>query len=269
MDLSIFAVALQSSFVIGLIHGVNPCGHSWLVLAPFVSGETNGKRVAWLTTAFLGGTALACVVLGLSLGAVSSWIPPQYQIWVDYVVNGIIIALGVILVVKPEILHHHDHDHDHDHGHSHGCSCSGHDHHHDQSTHAHDHDHNEHGHHDHHGHGHHDHHGHGHGSMLRGLSKASAPALFSIGFVNMIIPCPTAAIMFKYAIESGDPIQSAAVFTSYAIGTAIAVGAVIWGLFKASGWLRGLEKPWLENAIMRTAGVLIAMVGVYSIVAGA
>lgn len=99
--------------------------------------------------------------------------------------------------------------------------------------------------------------------------KASAPALFSIGFVNMIIPCPTAAIMFKYAIESGDPTESAAVFTSYAIGTAVAVGVVIWGLHKASGWLRSLEKPWLESAIMRTAGVLIVAVGVYSIATGA
>ena len=49
--------AIQSSFLLGLLHGVNPCGHSWLVLAPFVSGEKKGSRVTLLTTMFLGGTA--------------------------------------------------------------------------------------------------------------------------------------------------------------------------------------------------------------------
>ena len=56
---TLFLAALQSSFVLGLIHGVNPCGHSWLVLAPFVTGEKRGGRVALLTAAFVGGTAVA------------------------------------------------------------------------------------------------------------------------------------------------------------------------------------------------------------------
>lgn len=285
MDLSIFSVALQSSFVIGLIHGINPCGHSWLVLAPFVSGERRASRVAWLTFMFLSGTALACVALGLSLGAISSWIPAGYQTHVDWVVNGIIIALGATLIINPELLHSHEHDHDghdhiHHHAHSHGheqyahkthnhVDCKGHIHPkaheesaaccgHEHAVHAETTVHSE-----------HTHCGCGHKtSIFARLRRATGPAMFGFGFVNMIIPCPTAAIMFKYAIESGNPTTSAMVFGSYAIGTALSVGLVIAGLYKAASWMRGLEKPWLESAIMRGAGTLIVIVGVYSLPTG-
>lgn len=266
MDLSIFTVALQSSFVIGLIHGINPCGHSWLVLAPFVSGERSAARVAWLTFMFLSGTSLACLALGLSLGAISGWIPTDWQGHVDWVVNGVIIALGVVLVIHPGLLHNHGQEHgphaheeDDAHGHGHqghvasGCG---------------------------HGRGpleahHHPEHNHGHSAhppakgLLTSLKRATGPAMFGFGFVNMIIPCPTAAIMFKYAITSADPATSAMVFGSYAVGTALSVGLVIAGLYKAASWIRRLEKPWLEGAIMRGAGALIVMVGVYSLLAGA
>ncbi|BBD08566.1 sulfite exporter TauE/SafE family protein [Desulfovibrio ferrophilus] len=256
MDLSIFSVALQSSFVIGLIHGINPCGHSWLVLAPFVSGERRASRVAWLTFMFLSGTALACVALGLSLGAISGWIPAGYQNHVDWVVNGIIIALGLALMIRPELLHSHDHEHGH---HDHG-NHEAHDH--EQHSACCNHEHTEHNNHAHCGCDHKK-------GLLSRLRKATGPAMFGFGFVNMIIPCPTAAIMFKYSIESGDPTTSAMVFGSYAIGTALSVGLVIAGLYKAASWMRGLEKPWLESAIMRGAGALIVIVGVYSLPTGA
>ena len=65
---TLLVAAIQSSFMLGLIHGINPCGHSWLVLAPFVSAEKNGQKVTLLTVSFLAGTALACLLLGASLG---------------------------------------------------------------------------------------------------------------------------------------------------------------------------------------------------------
>ena len=84
MEVEVLLVAaIQSSFLLGLIHGVNPCGHSWLVLAPFVVGEKRGRTIALLTSAFLAGTALACLVLGVSLGSISSLIPPAATTWVE------------------------------------------------------------------------------------------------------------------------------------------------------------------------------------------
>ena len=123
---TLLAAAIQSSFLLGLLHGINPCGHSWLVLAPFVSGEKRGSRIAVLTIMFLGGTALACLVIGASLGAVSQIIPLSMGIWVEVITSVILIIIGLLLLYDPHILHSHDHDHDHHHedGHSHICDCS-------------------------------------------------------------------------------------------------------------------------------------------------
>lgn len=232
MESSIFSMTLQSSFIVGLVHGVNPCGHSWLVLAPFVGASRKGRQIATLTASFLSGTALACIALGLTLGGLSSFIPSSLETQMEAAMSWLIILLGLILVINPEILHSHAHEHDEHHG---GDA---------------------------HGH-HHDHHHH------HRIIKASASALFTIGFVNMIIPCPTAAIMYSYALTSGMPSASAAVFGSYALGTAISVGVIIWGLHKTANWVRSLNKPWIEGAVMRAVGVLIMFAGGYSLMAGA
>ena len=80
---SVFLVALQSALVLGFIHGINPCGHSWLVLAPFVYGEKNGKRVFSLTSGFIFGTTLACLAIGISLGSISLALPDSVRSFVD------------------------------------------------------------------------------------------------------------------------------------------------------------------------------------------
>ena len=174
---TVLVAAIQSSFMLGLIHGVNPCGHSWLVLAPFVTGEKKGKNVALYTIAFLAGTALACLVLGVSLGAISVLIPMSAGVWVEGLTSLLLLIIGLLLVYKPNLLHSHDHyDHDHDHRHHHGGSfCI-------KDAHA--------------------HHESGIMQSIKGVLKnqKSLPLmLFVIGFVNMIVPCPTAAVMYGYA----------------------------------------------------------------------
>ena len=248
---TLLAAALQSSFMLGLIHGVNPCGHSWLVLAPFVSAEKNGTQVTLLTIAFLAGTALACLVLGASLGAVSMLIPPAAGVWVEGGTSLILLVIGLLLLYNPHILHSHDHHH-HDH--------------------------------------HHDHHHHGH-RHLEGAGSAQSPQetqeslkqrftnllknqksmpimLFGIGFVNMIVPCPTAAVMYGYALNSGSTSSATLVFGTYALSTAIAVGAVIYLIFKVTSMASSLQKDWVEPLVMRLAGFVIVAFsgyGLYSV----
>lgn len=248
---SVFLLAIQSSLILGLIHGINPCGHSWLVIAPFVVGHGSGKRAFSLTSAFLLGTALACLVIGLTLGAISMSLPQSIVQLVSIITGGIIVVLGLILAWKPSLLHSHDHDHGHAHDH-------------EDSHHGHEHSH---GHH----HGHDDHascgcscSGHGN-KLLEKAGKATFFGLFSIGFVNMIVPCPTVAIMYSYAIDSGSWVKSTTVFAAYALTTAIAVGGVIYTLRKTASMVKRMEKPWLESAIMRTAGVLTIGFGFYSL----
>lgn len=252
MEFSLFFAALQASLVLGLIHGINPCGHSWLVLAPFVVNGRDGRRAAVLTISFLSGTTLACLLLGMTLGSLSAFIPPSAAHIMDLVLFGVLAVLGLILVLKPELLHSHDHDHDHDHDHGH--------------THDHVHDHHDHAHCSHasaqgtHDHGAccagdhcHTHHG---NSLRQKLVGAGAIGLFAIGFLNMIVPCPTAAIMYGYAINSGDWLRGTSVFLVYALATSISVGGVIFCIHRAAAMARKLEKPWIESAIMRCAGVL-------------
>lgn len=266
---SLFFVALQSSLFLGLIHGVNPCGHSWVVLAPFVAGDKSGARVFTLTTAFIIGTTLGCLAIGLFLGSVSASLPESTRYFTDIITAVVIIALGAILIWKPHLLHSHDHEHG-------GCGCSGHEHDHDHGHdheaccgHDHDHEHeacceHDHGHdHAHEAHERDHHHGHHHAPLS--AKKSTIWGLATLGFVNMIVPCPTVAIMYSYALESGSAAQAVSVFASYALGTAVALAGVIFAIYKVTGLVRKLQKPWIEPAIMRTAGVLTIGFGIYTL----
>ena len=225
---SIFWVALQSSLILGLVHGVNPCGHSWLVLAPFVYGEKRGRRVLSLTSAFILGTSLACLGIGLALGSISLTIPPSFNRYVDIITFAVLLILGLILIIKPELLHSHDHDHDHDHDHSHD-------------------------------------HGHEHDRPKAATRSVTFWGLFSIGFVNMIVPCPTVAIMYTYAFDSGSVYKGTLVFASYALGTGLALAGVIYAIYRAAGFVRTLTQEWVEPLVMRTAGVMTIGFGGYAL----
>jgi len=243
---TLLVAAIQSSFLLGLLHGINPCGHSWLVLAPFVSGEKRGSRVALLTAMFVGGTAVACIVLGASLGAVSQIMPQSMGVWIEVITSVILIIIGLLLLYDPHILHSHDHDHDH-HDHSHSFDCNQ-----NHQDHTHNHD-------------------HGILARIKSLTKNKKllpPALFAIGFVNMIVPCPTAAVMYTYALNAGSVWNATVVFGTYAVSTAIAVGAVIYLIFKATTMAHSLQKDWVEPFIMRFAGVVIIVFSGYGMYQG-
>ncbi|NNF47047.1 MAG: sulfite exporter TauE/SafE family protein, partial [Desulfofustis sp.] len=235
----LLTAAIQSSFMLGLIHGVNPCGHSWLVLAPFISAEKSGRKVTVLTASFLTGTALACLILGASLGAVSMLIPPAAGVWVEGGTSLILLVIGLLLLYDPHILHSHGHHHD-DHHHNDGNSCN-----------------------------------HSHDEMKVRLSdklasllknqKSMPIMLFGIGFINMIVPCPTAAVMYGYALNSGSTSSATLVFGTYALSTAIAVGAVIYMIFKVTSMASSLKKDWVEPLVMRLAGLVIVVFSVYGL----
>lgn len=231
---TLFWVALQSSLVLGLVHGINPCGHSWLVLAPFVVGQKEGKKVAFLTASFVAGTASACLVLGLTLGTISTVIPKALEHWVDLATSGLLISLGALLLIKPSLLHHHDHDHDHH-----------------QQEHSH----------------HREPQPHSASAPPGSKPKLTGLALFGIGFVNMIIPCPTVAIMYGYALDSGSALKATAIFAIYALTTAIAVGGVIYAIFRVARRLEKLSQDWVEGALMRSAGLITIIFAGFSLYA--
>lgn len=261
-------VAFQSALLLGLIHGVNPCGHSWLVLAPFISGRRNGRKVLAVTLAFLFGTTLASILIGLSLGAVSSFFAVGMRLYIDIFVNAMVIILGVLLVVRPKLIHSHDHDqHSHDH---------------DQHSHEHEHHSHDHGHDDNNcsSCGHYPENSAGckctahlHSAGLADRisnfmqGRSSVLALFVIGFVNMLVPCPTLAMMYSYALDSESPFFSSVVFAGYSFTTAITVGIIVFAIYKVSSLVRSLSQEWIEIAVLRSIGILTVAFGLYSLYA--
>jgi len=239
---SLFIAALQSSLLLGLLHGVNPCGHSWLMLAPFVTGEKKGSRVAILTFSFVSGTAVACLILGMTLGSLSTIIPDEASVWIDFATSGFLAVIGIILLIKPQILHSHDHDHSHEHAHDHdGEHTCNHNHQEHQSKYS---------------------------QILQKMMKSERAlplGLFTIGFVNMIVPCPTATIMYGYALNSSSVLTASVVFGSYALTTAIAVSGVIYLIFTASKFGRSLQNAKVEEYIMRGSGAVIVLFSFYGI----
>jgi nickel/cobalt exporter len=232
---SLFLVALQSSLFLGLIHGVSPCGHSWVILAPFVAVDKSGKRVFSLTAAFITGTTLGCMAIGLLLGTVSASLPESTRYIIDIMTAAIIILLGIILIWKPQLLHNHA---------PHACNCSGHDHHDEEQCDSY----------------HHEQH---HAPIS--AKRSTIWGFATLGFVNMIVPCPTVAIMYSYALDSGNAFSAVSVFASYALGTAIALAGVIFAIHKVTGLIRKLQSPWIEPAIMRTVGAMTLLFGIYTL----
>ena len=87
------------------------------------------------------------------------------------------------------------------------------------------------------------------------MAKLGPLGLFTVGFLNMIVPCPTVAIMYSYGLDSADPLRATLVFGAYALGTAVALSGVIWAIHRTTSAARTLQKPWVEPLIMRTIGI--------------
>lgn len=229
--------AIQISFLLGLLHGVNPRGYTWLVLIPFVSSEESRGRVALLTSAFLGGALLACIVLGAILGGFSKFVPIGLETMVQVVTSFLLLGFGVLLVYRPELLdirkiargeasgQYHTHP---------VVPVSW--------------------------------------KVIKKLHELSTDkkmlpiALFGIGFVNMLIPSPMAAVMYGFALNAESGLASTLVFCSYALSTAFAVSFIVILTAKVARMTISLQRDWIEPLLMRIAGVLIALFSLYGIV---
>lgn len=240
-----FIVALQTSVILGLLHGLSPCEHSWPILAPFAVGSKNMKRIMRIGTVFCLGTASACIVLGAIFGTLGSIIPASWSIYMGAATSAILIVLGMILILKPHLLHFHDDEHDHDqHGHAHE-----HNHHHD----ADDRDHDEIYHAD--------------EEQIKKIKFKHGIywGMFSLGFVNMIAPCPTSAVMYTYALLARSFWHGTAIFFAYAVATTIVLMFMAFLLVKASQLIKRFGREKNEILITRISGALITAFGVYMV----
>lgn len=227
-----FIVALQASIMLGLLHGISPCGHSWPILAPFCITAKGMRRCINVWFFFCLGTTVACLVLGVIFGMLGSFIPPSWDIYFGIGTAGILVVLGMMVIFKPHWLHFEDEEEE---------------------------------------------------EILKQSLDSNEQALqfttnkrrfkhgiywgmFSIGFINMIIPCPTAAVMYTYALVAKSVPVGTTIFMAYALATSFVLLIVTYSLGKATLFFKKLGQERYEVLITRISGVFIAGFGFYMIV---
>jgi nickel/cobalt exporter len=90
--------------------------------------------------------------------------------------------------------------------------------------------------------------------------------MFSLGFVNMIIPCPTAGVMYTYALVAKSIPVGTAIFLAYALSTSLVLLIITYFLGKATLFFKKLGQEKYEVLITRISGALIAGFGVYMVI---
>jgi nickel/cobalt exporter len=191
-----------------------------------------------ITFFFCLGTSLACVFLGATFGALGSIVPESWEEYVELLTSVILVILGLVLIFKPHWLHDHAHERSHEGEH-------------------------------------HEHHEEGEAcgefycetERFKGRSFKHGVlwGIFSIGFVNMIIPCPTAGVMYTYCLVSKNVVTSMIIFLAYAVTTSIVLFGMTYFLWKASAFLKKLNQEKNETLITRFSGALIAAFSIYMI----
>ena len=221
-----FVVALQASIMLGLLHGISPCGHSWPILAPFCITAKGMRKCINVWFFFCLGTTVACLLLGVVFGALGSFVPPSWDIYFGIGTAGILVLLGIVLIFRPHWLHFEDEEEE---------------------------------------------------EVLKEVldSESTEKALqfttnkrkfkhgiywgmFSIGFVNMIIPCPTAGVMYTYALVSKSITVGTTIFLAYALATSVVLLVITYSLGKATLFFKKLGQEKYEVLLTRVSGALIA-----------
>ena len=227
-----FIVALQASIVLGLLHGISPCGHSWPMLAPFCITAKNMRKCINVWFFFCLGTTVACMVLGVIFGMLGSFIPPSWDIYFGIGTAGILVILGTVVIFKPHWLHFEDEEEEEALKKSLDSTEQA-----LQFT-----------------------------TNKRRFKHGIYWGMFSIGFINMIIPCPTAAVMYTYALVAKSVPVGTTIFLAYALATSLVLLIITYSLGKATLFFKKLGQEKYEVLITRISGAFIAGFGVYMII---
>jgi nickel/cobalt exporter len=226
-----FIVALQTSIMLGLLHGISPCGHSWPILAPFCITTKSMRRCMAIWFFFCLGTTVACLVLGMVFGLLGSFIPASLDVYFGIGTAVILVVLGILVICKPHWLHFEDEEEEEALMESLTVVKQAH-----EFT-----------------------------DGKKRFKYGILSGIFSIGFVNMIIPCPTAGVMYTYALVAKSILVGMAIFLAYALATSLVLLIVTYFLGKATLFFKNLGQEKYEVLITRISGALIAGFGFYLI----
>jgi nickel/cobalt exporter len=82
----------------------------------------------------------------------------------------------------------------------------------------------------------------------------------------MILPCPTAGVMYTYALVSKSVFVGTTIFLAYALATSLVLLIITYFLGKATLFFKNLGQEKYEVLLTRISGILIAAFGFYMIV---
>jgi nickel/cobalt transporter (NicO) family protein len=279
-------VGLILGMLIALIYGMGHAlmpGHGKAMVAAYLIGTRGRMRDAITLGLIVTFTHMFAIMVVAILTDIflSNADRKSIEAWLG-VASGLgIVVIGLWLLVRNSRAlvkgeawfdRGHAHAHAHEHGpdlardHLHGHEDHGdHDHHRDHGPHDDGlHSHEDHGDHDHHAR-HHHHHGHHHHHRM----PTSFKELLALGVTGGIVPCPSAVVIYFWAIQNDYPWMATLVVGMFSLGLAVVL--VLIGLLMVTS-TKTLEKlsrgqqrlqavlrvlPWLSSVLILIVGLVV------------
>lgn len=203
----------------GILHGLTPHGHSWLVLLPFALGGINRRGMLRMALAYSLGMVIAAAGTGALLGLIFSLIPEAWHHLLELAVGVLMVLVGLTFLLKPLSVHH---------AIDHICS---------EACHS--------------------------GEEKALVRTGTTGALFMLGVMSMLIPCPTNVWVYTLPAVAQSPLKGLVLFTTYAAFSALAITLVAVSMVHARGLVTALDQRGYRLVILRLSGVLVLGVGVW------
>ena len=90
----------------GVLHGLTPHGHSWLVLLPFALGGSIARGMLRMSLAYSLGIIITAAATGALLGLLSSYIPAAWHVGIELAIGVLLLVVGLSFLLKPLSIHH-------------------------------------------------------------------------------------------------------------------------------------------------------------------
>ncbi len=212
---------LIQAALLGLLHALIPCVHSWPMLVPFFARGQGPIRIALL---FGAGMTLSCALTGLLVGSLGTALPEEWLHRAEELTGVVLVLIGLMLLWRTRASHL---------GHMHPeCEPEG-DHHCAHASHR----------------------------SARFADFGPGAALFLLGTFNALVPCWTnvAAVALAAPLESR--FDAVSVLLAFALSATFAMAVLLTVARRGLGMLERLRSPVTEAVVLRCSGVLVILSG--------
>lgn len=205
---------LLGAMVWGVLHGLTPHGHSWLVFLPFALGGMQTRGMLRMALAYCAGMVVTAAATGALLGLLASIIPHAWHQRIELGVGVLLLLIGLVFIMRPLSVHH---------AIDHICKedCQS-------------------------------------GEERALLRAGTMGAMFMLGVMSMLVPCPTNIPMYA-ALTAGSrsSLMGASLFTVYALFTSASIIFVAVAMVRARTLVETIERRGYRAIIWRISGIIL------------